>query len=140
MSPILSRNFPSTCLLQIFEIVEPFYFLSSSNHFYSALSATPPFPRLGPRLRLVSVLLPLCFAAKLIPVYAASKAMGLFAGFAFFGGPVIMRGLSLLNRRYPNWQKLLQIQKLFPRVYVYRDIFANDFEALFSRAFQQMLN
>lgn len=86
---------------------------------YSALSATPPFPRWVPRLRLVSVLLPSCFAAKSISVYAASKGIGLFAGFAFFGGPIIIRGLSILSRKYPNWQKLLQIQKLFPRIYTY---------------------
>ncbi|KAF2262598.1 hypothetical protein CC78DRAFT_569622 [Lojkania enalia] len=32
------------------------------------------------------------------------------AGFGFFGDPVISRGLDLLNRKFPNWQKLLEIR------------------------------
>jgi hypothetical protein len=31
-------------------------------------------------------------------------------GFGFFGDPVIQRGLVYLNRRFPNWQKLLELR------------------------------
>jgi hypothetical protein len=31
-------------------------------------------------------------------------------GFGFFGDPVISRGLELLNRKFPNWQKLLELR------------------------------
>lgn len=34
-----------------------------------------------------------------------------FAGFGFFGDPLIWRGLDWLNRTYPNWQKLLELRK-----------------------------
>jgi len=35
---------------------------------------------------------------------------GLFIGFGFFGDPLIWRAASYLNRRFPNWQKLLEIR------------------------------
>ena len=38
------------------------------------------------------------------------KINGLFVGFGFFADPLIWRGLSYLNREFPNWQKLLEIR------------------------------
>jgi hypothetical protein len=38
------------------------------------------------------------------------KGVTFGAGFGFFGDPVISRGLELLNRKYPNWQKLLELR------------------------------
>ena len=32
-------------------------------------------------------------------------------GAAFFSDPLIWRGLDWLNKNYPNWQKLLEIEK-----------------------------
>ena len=32
-------------------------------------------------------------------------------GFGFFGDPLIWRGLDLLNKNFPHWQKLLEIRK-----------------------------
>lgn len=32
-------------------------------------------------------------------------------GFAFFGDPLTWRAIAYLNRKYPNWQKLLELQK-----------------------------
>ncbi|KAJ5103492.1 hypothetical protein N7532_004021 [Penicillium argentinense] len=78
--------------------------------FANALSATPPFPRLTPRLRLVAVLVPACLVSSLISSHALTKGIGFFVGFAFFGDPVIRRGLAFLNTKFPHWQKLLQIQ------------------------------
>lgn len=31
-------------------------------------------------------------------------------GFGFFGDPIIQRGLDLMNRKFPNWQKLLELR------------------------------
>jgi hypothetical protein len=35
------------------------------------------------------------------------KGLTFGIGFGFFGDPIISRGLGLLNRNFPNWQKLL---------------------------------
>ncbi|KAJ5130468.1 uncharacterized protein N7515_006507 [Penicillium bovifimosum] len=76
----------------------------------NALSATAPFPRLQPRLRLVAVLGPACLLSLVTSSYAFMKLSTFFIGFAFFGDPIISRGVSYLNRRFPNWQKLIELQ------------------------------
>ncbi|KAJ5211975.1 uncharacterized protein N7498_003621 [Penicillium cinerascens] len=78
--------------------------------FGNALSATPPFPRLSPRLRLVAVLAPACLLSTLISSYILMKSIGLFIGFAFFADPIIWRGIAWLNSKYPRWQRLLELQ------------------------------
>lgn len=35
---------------------------------------------------------------------------GLFIGFGFFADPIIWRVASFLNRKFPHWQKLLEIR------------------------------
>jgi hypothetical protein len=42
--------------------------------------------------------------------YMFIKANGFFVGFGFFADPIIWRGLSYLNRKFPNWQKLLELR------------------------------
>ncbi|KAJ5582433.1 hypothetical protein N7535_001053 [Penicillium sp. DV-2018c] len=76
----------------------------------NALSPTAPFPRLQPRLRLVALLAPLCLLSLLTSSYVFMKLNTFFIGFAFFGDPIISRGISYLNRRFPNWQKLIELQ------------------------------
>ncbi|KAJ5760536.1 hypothetical protein N7520_007692 [Penicillium odoratum] len=78
--------------------------------FGNALSGTPPFPRTAPRLRLASVIAPLCFVSAFISSYTFMKTSGFVIGFAFFGDPIIMRGMSFLNRKLPQWRKILQLQ------------------------------
>ncbi|KAJ5155866.1 hypothetical protein N7492_008669 [Penicillium capsulatum] len=78
--------------------------------FGNALSATPPFPRLRPRLRLASILCPLGLASTLMSSYLFMKGVGLLVGVAFFGDPVIREGIGYLNRKYPHWQRALQLQ------------------------------
>ncbi|KAJ5590679.1 hypothetical protein N7450_004651 [Penicillium hetheringtonii] len=80
-----------------------------------ALSATPPFHPWVPRLRLLSVLLPVCLASNSVTSYALAKGFGFFAGFAFFGDPVIMRSLAFLNQNYPGWHKLLHFENFLLR-------------------------
>lgn len=78
--------------------------------FANALSPTAPFPEHRPRIILASCLAPLLLISLFTSSYMFMKANGFFAGFGFFGDPVIRRGLSYLNRQYPHWQKLLEIR------------------------------
>ncbi|KAL9057170.1 MAG: hypothetical protein Q9162_002498 [Coniocarpon cinnabarinum] len=78
--------------------------------FANALSPTRPFPQEGPRIRLASLLVPLLAISLVVTSYMFMKAVTLGAGFGFFGDPVIMRGFHLLNERFPNWQKLLEVR------------------------------
>ncbi|CAL5867521.1 uncharacterized protein PFLUO_LOCUS1740 [Penicillium psychrofluorescens] len=78
--------------------------------FGNALSATPPFPLMHPRLRLVSVLAPACLASIFISSYVLIKMSGLVVGIAFFGDPLIRRSISYLNRKVPHWQRFLELQ------------------------------
>lgn len=38
------------------------------------------------------------------------KGVTFGVGFGFFGDPIISRGLEVLNRKFPNWQKLLELR------------------------------
>lgn len=38
------------------------------------------------------------------------KGLTFGIGFGFFGDPITSRGLALLNRNFPNWQKLLELR------------------------------
>jgi len=39
------------------------------------------------------------------------KGLTFGVGFGFFGDPIIQRGIVLLNEKFPNWTKLLQLRK-----------------------------
>lgn len=78
--------------------------------FGNALSPTPPFPREIYRLRLALLVVPLFLASLFVTSYMVVKGTTFGIGFAFFGDPIISRGLSLLNRRFPHWQKLLELR------------------------------
>lgn len=43
--------------------------------------------------------------------YMFTKCLTFGLGFAFFGDPVISRGLAWLNRTIPDWSKLLELRK-----------------------------
>ena len=76
----------------------------------NALSPTPPFPQTLYRLRLAAVLVPLLLTSLFVSSYAFVKGVTLGAGFGFFGDPVLSRAFDLLNRRFPHWQKLLELR------------------------------
>ena len=78
--------------------------------FGNALTPTPPFPHDAYRLRLAALIVPLLAASPFITNYMVVKGMTFGIGFGFFGDPVIMRGLEWLNRRFPKWQKLLELR------------------------------
>jgi hypothetical protein len=78
--------------------------------FGNALSPTPPFPKEKPRIKLAACLAPLLLISMFTSSYVFMKANGFLAGFGFFADPIIWRALSYLNRKFPNWQKLLEIR------------------------------
>lgn len=78
--------------------------------FANALSPTAPFPKEKPRMKLAAVLLPVLLISMFTSAYMFMKMNGFVIGFGFFGDPVIMRGLSYLNRKFPHWEKLLEIR------------------------------
>ncbi|XDG04760.1 hypothetical protein ABKA04_004375 [Annulohypoxylon sp. FPYF3050] len=78
--------------------------------FVNALSPTPPFPRDVYRLRLAILFVPLFIVSLLVTSYMFTKGMTFGVGFGFFGDPVISRGLKWLNRKFPHWQKLMELR------------------------------
>lgn len=45
-----------------------------------------------------------------VTYYMFMKGVTFGVGFGFFGQPLITRGINLLNRKIPNWQKLLELR------------------------------
>jgi hypothetical protein len=67
------------------------------------------------------------------------KSIGLLTGFVFFGDPVIWHGIAYLNDKYPNWQRLLELQKYVEKP-IHTVMFTNRSTAPSSKGFQPMLN
>ena len=82
-----------------------------TDYFHSALSPTSPFPQEAPRLRLAGILIPIVAVTLFTSAAMFMKATYAVVGFGFFGDPLIWRGLDLLNRKVPNWQKYLELEK-----------------------------
>ena len=91
------------------QVMETFIIAADVDH--SALSPTPPFPQETPRLRLAGVLVPAVAVGLLTTSAMFMKMTTAGIGFGFFGDPLIWRGLDLLNKNFPNWQKLLEIRQ-----------------------------
>ncbi|KAF2712250.1 hypothetical protein K504DRAFT_464328 [Pleomassaria siparia CBS 279.74] len=78
--------------------------------FANALSPTAPFPKDRYRLRLAAVIAPLLLVSIFVTSYMFIKGVTFGIGFGFFGDPIISQGLEVLNRKFPNWQKLLELR------------------------------
>ncbi|WPH02793.1 Hypothetical protein R9X50_00566100 [Acrodontium crateriforme] len=78
--------------------------------FANALSPTPPFPQDVARLRLAGVIVPLLAISLVTTSYAFCKTTTFGIGFGFFGDPIIQRGLAWLNRKFPHWEKILELR------------------------------
>ncbi|KAL4914551.1 hypothetical protein BDW62DRAFT_219957 [Aspergillus aurantiobrunneus] len=78
--------------------------------FGNALSPTSPFAILTPRLRLAGVLVSGLLMALLTSSYVFVKMSTFIAGFGFFGDPILQRGIQYLDREYPHWKELAQLQ------------------------------
>ena len=61
-------------------------------------------------MRLAALVAPLLIASIFVTSYMFMKGVTFGVGFGFFGDPIISRGLDLLNRKFPNWQKLLELR------------------------------
>lgn len=46
-----------------------------------------------------------------ITSYMVVKGAGFMFGFVLFGDPIMVRGAMYLNRRFPHWQKILELRK-----------------------------
>ncbi|KAI9760589.1 MAG: hypothetical protein M4579_001558 [Chaenotheca gracillima] len=78
--------------------------------FANALSPTAPFPREPTRLKLGAIVLPLLVVSLLLTSYWFVKMVSFISGGAFFGQPLMDRGLELLNKYVPDWPRFLLIQ------------------------------
>ncbi|KAK8429807.1 hypothetical protein IWX49DRAFT_546019 [Phyllosticta citricarpa] len=76
----------------------------------NALSPTPPFPRDTYRLRLAALVVPPLAVSLFFSSYMFAKVVTFGIGFLFFGQPIISRAVSRLNRRYPRWQRILELR------------------------------
>ncbi|KAL2827384.1 hypothetical protein BDW59DRAFT_179151 [Aspergillus cavernicola] len=76
----------------------------------NALSATPPFATLTPRLRLAGVLAAGLLASLITSSYMFMKMSTLFVGLGFFGDPILQRCIQYLDRKYPHWKELSLLQ------------------------------
>lgn len=74
------------------------------------LEPTTPFPKNKYHIRLAVVFAPLLLISLFVTSYMFMKGVTFGAGFGFFGDPILSRGLALLNRKFPNWQKLLELR------------------------------
>lgn len=74
------------------------------------LEPTPPFPKNKYHYRLAAVVAPLLIISLFVTSYMFMKGLTFGIGFGFFGDPIITRSLALLNRKYPGWQKLLELR------------------------------
>lgn len=81
---------------------------------FSALSPPAPYPDHGARKRLAAVLAPLVIIVPFLPAAFWSYATGAAFGFCWFGQPIIVRGIGLLNATVPNWPELVN-----PREFVH---------------------
>lgn len=91
----------------------------------SALSPTPPFPQDTPRLKLAGILVPAVAIGLLTTSAMFMKMTTAGIGFGFFGDPLIWRGLDLLNKNFPHWQKLLEIRKYVVKIPPFPNRLAN---------------
>jgi hypothetical protein len=55
--------------------------------------------------------MPLFIVSFFVPYYMVYKGIGFAVGFGIFGGPIFTASLEWLNRKYPNWMKLLEPKK-----------------------------
>ncbi|KAL9638361.1 MAG: hypothetical protein Q9164_001593 [Protoblastenia rupestris] len=78
--------------------------------FANALSPTKPFPQEKPRLTLAGVMAPMLAVSLVTSSAMFMKMLTAGIGFGFFGDPLIWRGLDLLNKKFPDWQKLLELR------------------------------
>ncbi|RAK98293.1 DUF3292 domain-containing protein [Aspergillus ibericus CBS 121593] len=76
----------------------------------NALSPTTPFSIVTPYIRLTMVLSAAFLVSLITSSYVFVKMNTFGVGFAFFGDPIIRRAVDYLNKEYPRWERLLELQ------------------------------
>jgi hypothetical protein len=76
----------------------------------NALSPMPPFPPNAALQRLAGVMAPLFFVALFVKAAWVVRGAEFLLGFLFFSQPWLSAGWRWLNRNYPDWVKLLDLQ------------------------------
>ncbi|KAK8164943.1 hypothetical protein IWX90DRAFT_464831 [Phyllosticta citrichinensis] len=76
----------------------------------NALSPTPPFPSDTYRLRLAALVVPPLAVSLFFSSYMFAKTVTFGIGLLFFGQPIISRAVCRLNRKYPHWQRILELR------------------------------
>lgn len=73
--------------------------------------------------------------------YMVVKGTGFMFGFVFFGDPILVRGAKYLNRRFPHWQKILELRKSvsYPIIFI-SWLLTDILLAPFSKVYQPMLS
>ncbi|KAJ6111449.1 hypothetical protein N7523_007510, partial [Penicillium sp. IBT 18751x] len=79
--------------------------------FANLFSPTPPFYLVSSRLRLSSILTIIAVVVPFASSYWIIKAVGFAIGLGFFGDPIFVYTLDMLNQKVPKWQDHLDIQK-----------------------------
>jgi hypothetical protein len=85
-------------------------FIDTYERLGNALSPTSPFPIHRPRLIMATCLLPLLTISYFGSWNGVMKILELFAGAVFFGKPIIERGVSIIDYRYPDWRRHTEMQ------------------------------
>ncbi|GAA5906885.1 hypothetical protein JCM6882_006856 [Rhodosporidiobolus microsporus] len=86
--------------------------------FANALAPPKPYPRYRAREKLAAqVLLPILLITAVLPAWVWSRLFAFTFGLLFFGQPLLLRGLTLLNEKIPDWQDKIDLRNsIFSRV------------------------
>lgn len=78
----------------------------------SALSPPRPYPPNIARFKLAGAILgPLFILTAIVPAWIWHRAMSFLLGAAFFGQPLIDRGLAWFVKAVPDWREKLDLRK-----------------------------
>lgn len=83
----------------------------------SALSPTHPFPYWGPRLRIAAPFVPAVLLTYFTPIAFVMRIVSFAIGIAFFGQPLIMKGIQWLTQKVPNWKDYLELRRCVVSIY-----------------------
>lgn len=79
--------------------------------FANALSPPKPYPKYQAREKLAgAVFVPIAIVFAVVPVKWWARIASFAFGFAFFGQPIIIRGVKLFVEKVPDWQEKLDLR------------------------------
>lgn len=78
---------------------------------FSALEPREPFDKLRGKRRIAAMVLPMLIMSTFLNPSMVFRMSTFSFGAAFFGQPLISRGMTWLHRNYPHWQEIFEIKK-----------------------------